>query len=49
MRGGDAEIDVLYPRRLTAWPADWDVDTGALRLAGEPAPAARIFRLRDPR
>ncbi|WP_338013455.1 hypothetical protein [Saccharothrix sp. ALI-22-I] len=48
LRGIDAEIDVLYPRRLTAWPADWDADAGVLRLVGGPAPAARVLRLRNP-
>jgi alpha-galactosidase len=48
LRGIDAEIDVLYPRRLTTWPADWNADAGVLRLVGGPAPAARVFRLRKP-
>lgn len=46
LRGSTPEIDVLYPRRLPAWPHAWDAEAGLLRLDGGPAPAARVFRLR---
>lgn len=46
LRGAIPEIDVLYPRRLPAWPHAWDAGAGVLRLDGGPAPAARVFRLR---
>ncbi len=47
LRGTTPEIDVLYPRRLPAWPRVWDPGTGVLRVEGEPTPAARVFQLRD--
>ncbi len=47
VRGTTPEIDVLYPRRLPAWPHAWDADAGVLRVdAAAAAPAARVFRLR---
>ncbi|TDC51048.1 alpha-galactosidase [Jiangella ureilytica] len=46
LRGSTPGMDVLYPRRLPAWPHAWDAEAGVLRLDGGPAPAARVYRLR---
>ncbi|MDR1799981.1 MAG: alpha-galactosidase [Bifidobacteriaceae bacterium] len=47
LAGRPVSVDVVFPRTLPPWPANWDHTLGALRLdlrgAGE---AARVFRLR---
>jgi alpha-galactosidase len=48
LRGHDAEIDVLYPRRLPEWSSTWDAATGTVTVtpAGTASHSARVLRIR---
>jgi len=46
LRGGDIELEVLYPRDLPVWTSDWNAPAGELTLTARRLPAsARLFRI----
>jgi alpha-galactosidase len=46
LRGGDVELEVLYPRDLPVWSSGWNAPAGELTLTARRLPAsARLFRI----